>query len=599
MSDKVAQVHSLMSERDAEAKFISLMWDSFNNQRGGIRDNWAELDSFLFATDTRTTSVGGLGWKNSTTLPKLTQIRDNLHSNYMAALFPNDKWLIWQAYTKKAASHKTASTITSYMGNKLREGNFRTTMSRLVYDYIDKGNAFGRPKFERRYNHENNERVADFVGPKAERISPHDIVFDPTASDFKYTPKIVRSVETLGSIAKLIQQDDRNEFWQRVLDRRNSISNAAGGGMTKDDWEKAQQYSIDGFGSLQEYYMGHHVEILEFYGDYYNTATGELKTNRMITVADRSVVVRDEPAKTYSGVPAIFHAGWRLRPNNLWAMGPLENLVGLQYRLDHLENLKADAMDLVVHPPLEIRGEVEAFEWGPGAEIHVDAEGSGVTEISKNLGNLIAAQTEMQTIEDRMELYAGAPREAMGIRTPGEKTAFEFDGLMTAAGRIFQEKATNIEINLEEPLINGMFEEAHRNFSGLDTIVVLDEEFKTNTFMDITKDAITAEGILRPVGARHFAQQSKDLVNLNNLFNGPVGQMLAPHTSGKELTRLVDNVLNLRGYEIFSPNVAIMEAQETQRLQQTAAEDLEVESEGQVEGDELVEEDVAEEEEAE
>jgi hypothetical protein len=27
-------------------------------------------------------------------------------------------------------------------------------------------------------------------------------------------------------------------------------------------------------------------------------------------------------------------------------MGPLDNLVGLQYRIDHLENAKADALDL-------------------------------------------------------------------------------------------------------------------------------------------------------------------------------------------------------------------------------------------------------------
>ena len=51
------------------------------------------MRNFLFATDTSKTSVGGLPWKNSTTLPKLTQIRDNLHANYMSAVFPNDNWL--------------------------------------------------------------------------------------------------------------------------------------------------------------------------------------------------------------------------------------------------------------------------------------------------------------------------------------------------------------------------------------------------------------------------------------------------------------------------------------------------------------------------
>jgi hypothetical protein len=40
-------------------------------------------------------------------------------------------------------------------------------------------------------------------------------------------------------------------------------------------------------------------------------------------------------------------------------MGPLDNLVGMQYRIDHLENLKADVFDLIAFPPLKIKGYVE------------------------------------------------------------------------------------------------------------------------------------------------------------------------------------------------------------------------------------------------
>ena len=83
-------------------------------------------------------------------------------------------------------------------------------------------------------------------------------------------------------------------------------------------------------------------------------------------------VVLKEPIPSWSGHAPIYHVGWRTRPDNLWAMGPLENLVGMQYRIDHLENLKADAMDLAVLPPLVIKGEVEQFKYAPGAEIHID-----------------------------------------------------------------------------------------------------------------------------------------------------------------------------------------------------------------------------------
>lgn len=592
MSDSVAQITDQVFNQDQEAAFIAQMWERFYNQMWTKRSEWSELDAYIFATDTSSTSNNTLPWKNRTTLPKICQIRDNLHSNYMAALFPNDKWMTWVAYTKDAASHDTAKAITGYMDNKLREGNFRTVMSRLVFDYIDKGNAFAMPTFERRYKDKDGERVADFVGPRVSRISPYDIVFDPTAANFTRTPKIIRSIKKLGDLAKLATLYDEHKFWEKALANRKTMRDMVSG-FKREDWEKQNQYQIDGFGDLNEYYQSDYVEVLEFYGDFYDVATNELQLNRMITVVDRSLVVRNEEISTYSGRAPIAHVGWRLRPDNLWAMGPLDNLVGLQYRLDHLENLKADAMDLIVHPPLKIIGEVEEFEWGPGVEIHIDEQGD-VQEVSKNLGNLATAQSEMQQIEDRMELYAGAPREAMGIRTPGEKTAFEFDSLMTAAGRIFQEKATNFEINLVEIVLNGMLEIAHRNFQGSDTVRVTDDELGIAEFIEISKDDLTAEGILRPVGARHFAQQSQDLTNLNQLFSGPLGEKLAPHTSGVQLARLVDNVLNLRGYDIFTPNVAIDEAQETERLMQTAQEDLQVEQEGPVEGEGVVEEDLEE-----
>ena len=81
---------------DDHARNIANMWDVFNKQRREKIDEWKELRNYLFATDTSTTSNQTLPWKNSTTLPKLTQIRDNLHSNYLSALFPNDQWLRWE-----------------------------------------------------------------------------------------------------------------------------------------------------------------------------------------------------------------------------------------------------------------------------------------------------------------------------------------------------------------------------------------------------------------------------------------------------------------------------------------------------------------------
>ncbi len=103
---------------------------------------WRELRNYRFATDTTKTTNSKLPWKNKTTLPKLTQIRDNLHANYMDALFPNDNWMKWEGYNLEDSTQKKRRAIESYLKTKIRESNFRETVSQLLYDYIDYGNVF-------------------------------------------------------------------------------------------------------------------------------------------------------------------------------------------------------------------------------------------------------------------------------------------------------------------------------------------------------------------------------------------------------------------------------------------------------------------------
>jgi hypothetical protein len=576
MSDAVAEIQAMLAPEPA-AGWISSLWNTYNNQRSGKMADWNELKKYLFATDTSTTSNSSLPWKNSTTLPKLTQIRDNLHSNYLSSLFPNDKWLSWQAYTKDAAKKEKARNITAYMENKARESKLRTEVSKLIYDYIDYGNSFSTVIYEKRYfKNEAGDSTPQYIGPRLIRISPEDIVFNPLATTFKDSFKIIRSTTTLGELKKRALMNPDDMYLQKVLQHRADVRELVGGYKT-DDFNKASQYGVDGFGSLYEYYMGEYVELLEFYGDYHNNDTGDLQTNRLITIADRAVELRNVEIPTYSGLANIYHVGWRFRPDNLWAMGPLDNLVGMQYRIDHLENLKADAMDLVVHPPLKIIGEVEEFIWGPGVPIHIDENGD-VEELGTNLNSIIIADNQIADLEAKMELYAGAPREAMGIRSPGEKTAFEVQLLDNAAARIFQEKATNFEVELLEPSLNGMLEISRRNFDATETIRVLDTALGSQKFFEVTKEDITASGVLRPVGARHFAQQATELQNLIGLSSSPLWAQVAPHTSGKALTEFISDVTNLRSYNIFRPNVAITEQAETASLMDQAQEETEVQA---------------------
>lgn len=582
MSKIIAEITSTFSQDDTSA-WIANLWNKFHMQRAGKLEESLELRNYIFATDTTTTTNQTLPWKNSTTLPKLCQIRDNLHSNYISSLFPNDEWLTWKGYSRSDSTKDKARAIESYMSNKARQSHFRTEMSKLLYDYIDYGNAFATVEFEASYKEmPDGQRVPDYIGPKVKRISPLDIVFNPLATSFRDTFKIVRSIKTLGELKVMAETYPENSFWKDAIRLREERMSKAGS-YSSEDFQKAVGYQVDGFGSIFEYYQSDYVEILEFYGDFHNQDTGEIQTNQKITVVDRSYTVNQEDIPSWFGHAPFYHVGWRFRPDNLWAMGPLDNLVGMQYRIDHLENLKADAMDLLVHPPLKIIGEVEQFNWGPGAEIHIDENGD-VQELGTNLQSILGANNEIALLEQRMEEFSGAPRQAMGIRTPGEKTAFEVQTLDNAAGRIFQEKITTFEVELLEPVLNAMLETARRNLSQSDIIRVMNDDLGVETFLEVTREDITANGLLRPIGARHFAKQAQDLQNLVGVLNSPIGQMISPHTSGVEMSKFISDVLGLKGWEIFRPNVAISEQAETQQLMNQAMEDVEMAATSPAEG---------------
>lgn len=581
MSEKTLEATRILS-RSGAAEFISERWDAMNSQRAPWIAEKKELRDYVFATDTSTTSNQDLPWKNKTTLPKLCQIRDNLHANYISALFPNDDWMKWEGYTLDDEEQKKREAINAYMSNKVRESGMRNTISQLLYDYIDFGIAIGDVVWCNEYKEdkETGERIAGYVGPKLLRRSPQDVVFDPTAESFQSSWKITRTLKNFGEFK--VEWMQKKEPWVQEVIKEAESTRSTLGGFTRDDFTKAGAYTVDGFGDLYEYYGSGYVEILEFEGTMHDIDTGELLEDYIITIIDRNKIVRKEPIPSWKRGGHKVFTSWRKRPDNLYGMGPLDNLVGMQYRLDHLENLKADVFDLIAAPPLKIIGDVDEFNWAPFAEIHI-AEGGDVVPISPP-AQALAANNEIDGLLTLMEEFAGAPKAAMGVRTPGEKTAFEVQALENAAGRIFQEKTTQFEVELLEPALNNMLETASRQLDGTDIARVMDDDLGVAQFLEIRKEDITAKGKLRPVGARHFAARSQLIQNLTGIASSPLWPKVERHFSDKALSKLIEDSLQLQRFALVSDNVSLFEQQEAQRLAGQMQEDLEVEGQAPVEG---------------
>lgn len=575
-------------EDDSLANKIADMWVRWDNARNVWKSDQQELRNYLFATDTRKTSNSKLPWKNSTVTPKLTQIRDNLHANYMAALFPSENWFFWEATDKSPELTKKRYAITNYLKQKLKASNFQLLVSQLVYDYIDFGNVIVTYDYVRDVISDNTGNVVSrYVGPKAYRINPTDLVFNPLAETFDKTPVVRRMLKSVGDLMTDVETKPALNYNKAVLNKAMAFRQNY-----RDDpeFKKELNMAIDGFGSADEYLDSDMVELLEFWGDIYDPDTEQLLRNQLVTVIDRKWVLRKQPNPMWTGSKPMFHCGWRLRTDNLWAQGPLDQLVGMQYRIDHLENLKADVFDLIAYPVMVVKGStVEEFEYEPGATVFVGDEGN--LEFLRPDATALQADLQINELMNRMEELAGAPKQAMGIRTPGEKTKYEVQSLENAAGRIFQSKVSWFERNILEPLLNGMLAESIRNFEGVERIRTVDEDYGTEAFVEVTKDDLMAAGKIYPIGARHFGEQARFIQELNQTMVAvQTIPTVAAHISGKAIAKALEENLGWQNYKIVQDNAMIFEQAETQRLMNQVSEDIQTEATVNPEGDMPMEE---------
>jgi hypothetical protein len=554
---------------------IANKWTDWNNARQPFINEIEEIRKYLFATTTMQTSNSALPWKNKTTIPKLTQIRDNLYANYLAVEFPKRKWLDWLANERDANSLEKREAILAYMNWVISQPQYKYEMSKCILDYIDYGNCFALVEWLDQRVERDDKIQAGYVGPMVRRINPLDIVFNPTAPTFIEAPKIIRSLISIGECKKLLESmstDENREEYEELFHYLMDIRGRARSHTTtaKTGSENLHVldsfYTVDGFDTFQRYLEGEYVEILTFYGDLFDHEKNELLQNHVIMVADRHKVIGKKPNPSYFGYPPIFHAGWRLRQDNLWAMGPLNNLVGMQYRIDHIENLTADVYDLLAYPMLKIKGYVNDSELGPLQRIVTDNEGD--VEILSPPWQMLQPNGLVERYEAKMEEMAGSPKEAMGFRTPGEKTAFEVQRLENAASRIFINKTGQWDDQFHERVLNGCLEMARRNIQGPQEINVFDNQFNMQTFMTLTADDITGAGRIKPLAARHFAEKAELVQNLSNLYQSGIGQdpLVMAHFSGKKIAKIVEDALDLSDYEAVQDFVRVGEQAEMQRL---------------------------------
>jgi hypothetical protein len=570
MSKASIELQGLEPHRLADQ--ISSLFVQWNTDRQVWLKRVREVIQYVYATSTRETTNSKNPWSHSTVIPKLTQIHDNLGANYANALFGGREFFTFDPATKDEANVKKRVAIVNYLTTKHDYNGFRATMKKLLDDWVQTGNCFCRVEYVRETAKDpiSGETVT-YEGPKPIRISPYDIVFDPTVTDFKDSPKIIRELVTRGEMMRRTESPEGAFYNTPEIERIKKFYSVIS--QWKDvEVNKTIQMTMDGFGTSSAFFRSGKVELLHFIGDIYDSAAGQLHKDRLITIVDRRYILQDRDLADLQGFGKIYHSGWRKRPDNLWAQGPLDNLVGMQYLINHLENARADGFDQMLSPDRVMIGSVEIEKDGPVTNYYVDDAGGDVKNLAPD-PTVLNADNQIQLKEAQMESYAGAPREAMGIRSPGEKTAFEVSSLQNAAGRVFQTKIEDFEQEMAEPVLNGELEVSVLNINASDVAKVLDDDFGVEEFLTITREDLTAKGKLKARGASHYAKRAQ-LVQELQAFSAELSKDpdMKVHFPAKRRAKAWNDALGFDKLELYQPFGQIEEAVELHEHQQAAQE---------------------------
>ena len=544
------------------ATAVANLWIGWDSDRTQWRKEREEVLAYIYATSTETTTNKNNEWNHTTHIPKLTQIYDNLGANYHSALFSNRDFFTFDPSEKP--NDKTdlrRKAIVSYLKAKNEASGFRAVMKELADDYVRDGNPFARTRYirEKEKDDVTGETYVTFEGPVVERISPVDIVFNYKAPHFEQAAKVVRSYVNRHTLRHEIYEDPKGLDFNGPGAQKFLEAYSAGKSYQGYDQLDEKRRRFDGFSNFESYLGSGMCEVLEISGAMCVEENGQYFENVHIAVVDRLFVVRIAEGRDIKDVGPIRKAGWRKRDANLWSQSPLANLIGMQYIIDHLENAKADGFDQILNADRVIVGQVRIESDGRTRTYYVDDAQGDVRNLAPD-STVLNADFQIERKEMQMEMYAGAPREAMGIRSPGEKTAFEYRELQNAASRMFQAKAEDFEEEIVEPVLNDMVYLAKVNLNATDLVKVVDNDLAVKEFVEITREDLRIRGEIKARGAAHYARRAQ-LVQELQQFEGVLAAApdMKIHYPGLKRAQAWNAALNFRDFDLYVPYGAVNE----------------------------------------
>jgi len=276
-----------------------------------------------------------------------------------------------------------------------------------------------------------------FDGPEIELIDLYDFFWDPRAIDIESSRwvahRMYRGLDHLKELQK-----------QGVYKNISLLENAA---IVSDDDQKAQRRGVLGVAvpdSLEANEEGKQmIELIEYW-----------ENDRVVTVANRSIVVRDEPNPYRHGKKPFVRIVDQSVPHEFLGIGELEPIETLQYELNDRRNQRMDNITLALNRMWKVKNGANVDE----DELVSDAGGVVHTDDINGVEPLImpdvtgSSYNEETLIKGDIQQTTGVSDFTRGVGSDAlaNDTATGISLIQEAGNARFRLKIRNLEYGIEE-----------------------------------------------------------------------------------------------------------------------------------------------------
>lgn len=279
---------------------------------------------------------------------------------------------------------------------------------------------------------EMEREVTEYDGPYIEVVDIFDFYVDPFAEDIDDARYVIhRSLKSIQHLRSMARQG----IYQNV----GQLEEAP---QTPDHEASRRQMDIEQAQSPGEDDEMH--EILEYW-----------ENGRIITVADESVVLRDEENPYHhKKIPFVKVTDVQV-PKEFWGIGEIEPNEKLQHELNTLRNQRIDNLSLAINNMLLVSEQSgidpDDLVWQPNGIIWTNKP--NVQEALQQIGptNVSpSAYQEEEVIKQDMQETSGVVQYVKGVEPTGDATATEITSLQREANYRFVQKIRNMVDGLEK-----------------------------------------------------------------------------------------------------------------------------------------------------